>query len=115
MSSGSDFPPPVKAVRIPKSHGDGVRVLGVPTIGDRIAQTVVAWRLEGKVEAIFHPDSYGYRPGRSALDAVAACRRRCWKDDWAIDLDVQAFFDSVDHDLMIKAVQANTDLPWVVL
>jgi RNA-directed DNA polymerase len=115
MSSGSYFPPPVKAVPIPKSHGDGVRVLGVPTIGDRIAQTVVARRLEGKVEAIFHPDSYGYRPGRSALDAVAACRRRCWKYDWAIDLDVQAFFDSVDHDLMIKAVEANTDLPWVVL
>ncbi len=90
MSSGSYLPPPVKAVRIPKSHGEGVRVLGVPTIGDRIAQTVVARRLEGKVEAIFHPDSYGYRPGRSALDAVAACRRRCWRYDWAIDLDVQA-------------------------
>jgi RNA-directed DNA polymerase len=118
MSSGSYFPPPVKAVPIPKSHGDGVRVLGVLTIGDRIAQTVVARRLEGKVEAIFHPDSYGYRPGRSALDAVAACRccrRRCWSYDWAIDLDVQAFFDSVDHDLMIKAVEANTDLPWVLL
>jgi group II intron reverse transcriptase/maturase len=115
MSSGSYLPPPVKAVRIPKSHGEGVRVLGVPTIGDRIAQTVVARRLEGKVEAIFHPDSYGDRPGRSALDAVAAYRRRCWRYDWAIDLDVQAFFDSVDHDLMIKAVAANTDLPWVVL
>jgi RNA-directed DNA polymerase len=115
MSSGSYLPPPVKAVRIPKSHGEGVRVLGVPTIADRVAQTVVARRLEGKVEAIFHPDSYGYRPGRSALDAVAACRRRCWKYDWAVDLDVQAFFDSVDHDLMIKAVAANTDLPWVVL
>jgi len=87
----------------------------VPTIADRVAQTVVARRLEGKVEAIFHPDSYGYRPNRSALDAVAACRRRCWKYDWAVDLDVQAFFDSVDHDLMIKAVAANTDLPWVVL
>src|SRR5215208_2060283 len=115
MSSGSYLPPPVKAVRIPKSHGEGVRVLGVPTIADRVAQTVVARRLEGKVEAIFHPDSYGYRPNRSALDAVAACRRRCWRYDWAVDLDVQAFFDSVDHDLMIKAVAANTDLPWVVL
>lgn len=115
LSSGSYFPPPVKVVQIPKPRGGGVRILGVPTIGDRIAQTVAARRLEGKVEPIFHPDSYGYRPNRSALDAVAVCRRRCWKYDWAIDLDVQAFFDSVDHDLMIKAVEANTDLPWVLL
>jgi group II intron reverse transcriptase/maturase len=115
MSSGSYFPPPVKAVEIPKPHGGGVRILGVPTIADRIAQTVVAARLEGKVEPIFHPDSYGYRPNRSALDAVAACRRRCWKYDWVIDLDVEKFFDSVDHDLMVKAVTAHTDLPWVLL
>jgi RNA-directed DNA polymerase len=115
MSSGSYFPPAVKAVEIPKPHGGGVRVLGVPTIGDRIAQTVVARRLEAKVEPIFHPDSYGYRPRRSALDAVAACRRRCWKRDWVIDLDVQKFFDSVPWDLIVKAVQANTDQPWVVL
>jgi RNA-directed DNA polymerase len=115
MSSGSYFPPPVKAVEIPKSHGGGVRILGVPTIADRIAQTVVARRVEGEVEPIFHPDSYGYRPNRSALDAVAACRRRCWKHDWVIDLDVEKFFDSVDHDLMIKAVAAHTDLPWVLL
>jgi group II intron reverse transcriptase/maturase len=115
MSSGSYFPPPVKAVQIPKSHGDGVRVLGVPTIADRVAQTVVARRLGAKVEPIFHPDSYGYRPDMSALDAVAACRQRCWKYDWTIDLDVQKFFDSVEHDRMIKAVEANTDLPWVVL
>jgi RNA-directed DNA polymerase len=114
MSSGSYLPPPVKAVRY---RNRMVRSQGscVATIADRIAQRVVARRLEGKVEAIFHPDSHGYRPGRSALDAVAACRRRCWKTDWAIDLDVQAFFDSVDHDRMIKAVAANTDLPWVVL
>ena len=91
MSSGSYFPPPVKAVMIPKPHG-GVRVLGVPTIADRIARTVVARRLEGKVEPIFHPDSYGYRPNRSALDAVAACRQRCWRYNWAIDLDVRKFF-----------------------
>jgi RNA-directed DNA polymerase len=115
MSSGSYFPPPVKAVQIPKSHGGGVRTLGVPTVGDRVAQTVVARRIEEKVEPIFHPDSYGYRPGRSALDAVAACRQRCWRYDWVVDLDVQAFFDSVDHDLVIKAVEANTDLPWVLL
>ena len=115
MSSGSYFPPPVKAVEMPKPHGGGVRVLGVPTVADRIAQTVVARRLEAKVEPIFHPDSYGYRPGRSALDAVAACRERCWRKDWVIDLDVQKFFDSVPWDLVIKAVEANTDLHWVVL
>jgi group II intron reverse transcriptase/maturase len=115
MSSGSYFPPPVRAVEIPKSHGGGVRVLGVPTVADRIAQTVVARRLEAKVEPIFHQDSYGYRPGRSALDAVAACRKRCWEYAWVIDLDIQKFFDSVSWDLTVKAVQAHTDLPWVVL
>jgi RNA-directed DNA polymerase len=115
MSSGSYFPPPVKAVEIPKPHGGGVRVLGVPTVADRIAQTVGARRIEVKVEPIFHQDSYGYRPNRSALDAVAACRRRCWKHDWVVDLDVQKFFDSVPHDLIVKAVQAHCDQPWVVL
>ena len=78
MSSGSYFPPPVRAVEIPKAHGAGTRILGVPTVADRVAQTVVAQELEAKVEPIFHPDSYGYRPRRSALDAVAACRQRCW-------------------------------------
>jgi group II intron reverse transcriptase/maturase len=115
LSSGSYFPPPVMAVEIPKPHGGGTRTLGVPTIADRIAQTVVSRRLEAKVEPIFHPDSYGYRPRRSALDAVKACRDRCWKTDWVIDLDVQKFFDSVDHDLMVKAVEAPADVPWVVL
>jgi len=115
MSSGSYFPPPVRAVEIPKPHGDGVRVLGVPCVGDRIAQTVAARRLEAKVEPIFHPDSYGYRPGRSALDAVAVCRRRCWDHAWVIDLDVEKFFDSVPWDLIIKAVKAHTDDPGVVL
>ena len=115
MSSGSYFPPPVKAVEIPKPHGSGTRILGVPTVADRIAQTVVAARLEKAVEPVFHPDSYGYRPGRSALDAVAACRKRCWKKDWVIDLDVEKFFDSVRWDLIVKAVEAHTDLPWVVL
>jgi RNA-directed DNA polymerase len=115
MSSGSYFPPPVKAVEIPKAHGGGIRTLGVPTVADRIAQTVVAVRLEARVEQIFHSDSYGYRPGRSALDAVAACRQRCWKRDWVIDLDIQKFFDSVDHDLVVKAVAAHTDQPWVLL
>src|SRR5680860_1215967 len=115
MSSGSYFPPAVKAVEIPKAHGGGTRVLGVPTVADRIAQTVVATRLGDKVEQIFHPDSYGYRPQRSALDAVAACRQRCWKAGWVVDLDIQKFFDSVPWDLLVKAVEAHTDDPWAVL
>ena len=112
MASGSYFPPAVRAVPIPKADG-GIRVLGVATVADRIAQTVVAARLEAKVEPMFHPDSYGYRPGRSALDAVAVTRARCWKKDWVLDLDIKSFFDSVDHDLLIKAVEANTDDGWV--
>jgi group II intron reverse transcriptase/maturase len=115
MSSGSYFPPPVRAVEIEKPHGGGIRLLGVPTVADRVAQTVVARVLEERVEQIFHPDSYGYRPSRSALHAVEACRRRCWKTDWVIDLDIQKFFDSVPWPLIVKAVEANTDLPWVVL
>lgn len=115
MASGTYFPPAVRAVQIPKPQGNGVRVLGIPTVADRIAQTVVARRLEAKVESIFHSDSYGYRPNRSAHDAVRVCRQRCWKFDWAIDLDIEKFFDTVNHDLMVKAVEANTDQPWVVL
>lgn len=115
MSSGTYFPPAVRAVEIPKPGSNEKRILGVPTVADRIAQTVVAKRLEAKVEPIFHPDSYGYRPGRSALDAVGVCRKRCWGYDWVVDLDIQKFFDSVDHDLVVKAVEANTDLAWVVL
>lgn len=97
MSSGSYFPPPVKAVEIPKPHGGGTRVLGVPTVADRIAQTVVARRLEERVEPIFHADSYGYRPKRSALDAVRVCQRRCWRYDWVVDLDIQKFLDASSH------------------
>jgi len=115
MSSGTYFPPPVRAVEIPKPHGGGTRILGVPTVADRIAQTVVALQLMPRTESIFHEDSYGYRPERSPLDAVAKCRQRCWKKDWLLDLDVAKFFDSVDHDLMVKAVEANTDQKWVVL
>ena len=114
LSSGSYFPPPVKAVAIPKAGG-GSRILGVPTVADRIAQTVAAMQLERAVEPLFHRDSYGYRPGRSALDAVAVCRERCWRNDWVIDLDVRAFFDSVDHSLMLKAVARHTDQQWVLL
>jgi len=115
MSSGSYLPPPVKAVEIPKAGGSGVRVLGVPTVADRIAQTVVKMYLEPKVEPIFHPDSYGYRPGKSALDAVAACRQRCWSADWVIDMDIRAFFDTVPWDLVLKAVAHHTDQKWILL
>jgi len=115
MSSGSYFPPPVKAVEIPKAGGTGVRVLGVPTVADRIAQTVVTMVLEPEVEPRFHPDSYGYRPGRSALDAVATCQQRCWEQSWVIDLDIQGFFDNVPHDPILKAVAHHTALRWVLL
>ena len=115
MSSGSYFPPPVRAVEIPKPHGDGVRMLGVPTIADRVAQTVVAMHLGERADHRFHPDSYGYRPGKSAHDALATCRQRCWKYDWVIDLDVQKFFDEVPWDLVVRAVTAVTDARWVLL
>src|SRR5665811_1902597 len=92
----------VKAVEIPKPNGGGTRMLGVPTVADRVAQTVAALALQARTESVFHPDSYGYRPRRSALDAVATCRQRCWKKDWVIDLDVEKFFDSVPWDLMVK-------------
>jgi retron-type reverse transcriptase len=97
MSSGSYFPGPVRAVEIPKDHGLGVRTLGVPNTVDRIAQTAAAKLLEEKLEPIFHQDSYGYRPGRSAHDALAVTRKRCWKQDWILDLDVRAFLESPTH------------------
>lgn len=114
MSSGSYFPPPVRQVRIPKPDG-GIRVLGVPTVADRLAQTVVALVLERRAEPVFHQGSYGYRPGRGAIDAVAACRRRCWESSWVIDMDIQAFFDTVPWDLVCRAVETVCDLPWVML
>jgi RNA-directed DNA polymerase len=114
MSSGSYIPPPVKAVEIPKKSG-GSRMLGVPTIADRVAQTVAYLYLEPEVEPVFHRDSYGYRPGRSAHDALRVCRQRCWKYDWALDLDLKSFFDSLDHSLVLKAVAHHTDLRWILL
>lgn len=114
MSSGSYFPPPVRLVEIPKGDG-GRRALGIPTVADRIAQTVVAGYLEPEVEPVFHPDSYGYRPGRSAHDALATARKRCWKYDWAIDLDIKGFFDNLDHDLVMRVVRKHTDGAWIHL
>jgi RNA-directed DNA polymerase len=115
LSSGSYMPSPVRAVEIPKRGGSGVRTLGVPTVQDRIAQTVATLYLEPEAEPCFHPDSYGYRPGRSALDAVGACRVRCWRRDWVIDLDIRSFFSSVDHELLLRAVRRHTDLRWMLL
>jgi RNA-directed DNA polymerase len=115
MSSGSYMPPPVRVVQIPKRDGRGVRTLGVPTVADRVAQTVVHLYLEPGVEPLFHPDSYGYRPGRSALDAVGRCRERCWRYDWVLDLDLKSFFDSLDHSLVLRSVAHHTDLRWILL
>ncbi|MBI1843569.1 MAG: group II intron reverse transcriptase/maturase [Actinobacteria bacterium] len=115
MSSGSYFPGPVRAVEIPKDHGTGVRTLGVPNVADRVAQTAAAMLLEEKLEPIFHQDSYGYRPGRSCHDALVVTRRRCWQKNWVVDLDIRAFFDSVAHDLLLKAVAHHTDERWVLL
>ena len=113
MSSGSYFPGPVRAVEIPKKGG--TRVLGIPNVVDRIAQTVAVLVIEPNAEQVFHDDSYGYRPGRSPEDAVGMCRERCWKKDWVVDLDVKAFFDSVSWELMLKAVARHTDQKWVLL
>lgn len=114
MSSGSYFPPPVRLVEIPKDDG-GTRPLGIPTVADRVAQTVVKMALEPLVEPVFHQDSYAYRPGRSALDAVGVARKRCWEANWVIDLDIRAFFDSIPHDLVERAVAHHTKTPWVRL
>ncbi len=114
MSSGCYFPPPVKAVPIPKKSG-GERILGVPTVGDRIAQMVVKLVFEPKVEATFLADSYGYRPNKSALDAVGVTRQRCWKIDWVLEFDIKGLFDNISHDLLMKAVRKHTSEKWILL
>ena len=114
MSSGSYFPPPVKGVEIPKKSG-GNRVLGVPTVSDRVAQMVAKLHLEPLVEPIFLDDSYGYRPGKSALGAVGVTRKRCWKYDWVVEFDIVGLFDNIPHDLLMKAVEKHCDIRWVVL
>jgi RNA-directed DNA polymerase len=114
MSSGSYFPTPVKAVPIPKKSG-GERILGVPTVEDRIAQMVVKLMFEPKVEPYFHNDSYGYRPNKSALDAVGITRKRCWEYDWCLEFDIKGLFDNIDHLLLMKAIRKHTDNKWVIL
>jgi len=114
LSSGSYFPPPVKQVEIPKATG-GTRKLGVPTVSDRIAQTVVKLLIEPRLDALFHPDSYGYRPGRSAKQAVAVTRKRCWQYDWLVEFDIKAAFDQIDHGLLLKAVRTHIKEDWILL
>jgi RNA-directed DNA polymerase len=114
MASGSYFPPPVKAILIPKKSG-GQRTLGVPTVADRIAQAVVKQSLEPMLEPHFHQDSYGYRPGKSAHQALEVTRRRCWWHDWVLEFDVRGLFDNIPHDRLMKAVRHHTDCKWILL
>jgi RNA-directed DNA polymerase len=114
MASGSYFPPPVKQVEIPKARG-GTRKLGVPTVSDRIAQSVVKLMIEPTLEPVFHPDSYGYRPGKSAKQAIAVTRKRCRQYDWVVEFDIKAAFDQIDHALLMKAVRSHIREDWILL
>ena len=114
MSSGSYLPPAVKAVPIPKKSG-GVRILGVPTVADRVAQTAVKMWLEPQIDPIFRDDSYGYRPGKSALEAISVTRRRCWDYDWVVEFDIRGLFDNLDHDLLMRALRKHCQEPWILL
>src|SRR5260221_12317694 len=114
MSSGSYFPPPVKQVEIPKAKG-GTRRIGVPTVSDRIAQTVVKLMIEPIVDPVFHEDSYGYRPGKSAKQALAETRKRCWQYDWVVEFDIKAAFDQIDHALLMEAVRSHIKEGWILL
>jgi RNA-directed DNA polymerase len=114
MSSGTYSPPAVKGIEIPKKSG-GKRLLGIPTISDRIAQTVVKTVLEDILEPIFDANSYGYRPGRSAHDAIAVTRTRCWQYDWVVEFDIKGLFDNLDHSLLLKALRHHCDCRWILL
>jgi group II intron reverse transcriptase/maturase len=114
MSSGSYFPPPVKQVEIPKATG-GTRMLGVPTVADRVAQATVKRIIEPILDPVFHTDSYGYRPGRSAKQAIAVTRQRCWQFDWVVEFDIKAAFDQIDHALLMKAVCHHVKEDWILL
>lgn len=114
MSSGSYFPPPVRIVEIPKSSG-GKRRLGIATVADRVAQTVAKMYLEPEVEPGFHQDSFGYRPRRGQHDAIALARKRCWKYDWAVEIDIVGYFDNIDHELLLELLRGHTELKWLLL
>lgn len=113
MSSGSYIPKPVREVPIDKKDG-GVRILGVPAVSDRVAQTVVVLLIQGDLEKVFYDDSYGFRPKKSAHDAVAVCEKRCWDFDWVVDLDIKGFFDNIDHELMLKAARKHVRDKWII-